>query len=761
MTLPHLPDALARALSLRGYAELTPVQLAVLESEVAGRDLLVSARTGSGKTVAYGLAFARDLLGEGETLPPAGEPLALVIAPTRELALQVQRELEWLYAGAGARVVSCVGGMDPRREHRALAAGAHIVVGTPGRLRDHIERGQLSVAGLKVAVLDEADEMLDLGFREELESILDAAASERRTLLFSATLPQPIIALARRYQRDALRITVASDERGHADIDYRAIAIAPNDVEHAVVNLLRYWEAGAALVFCSTRESVRKLHAALVERGFSAVALSGELTQGERSNALQSLRDRRARVCVATDVAARGIDIPDLELVIHAELANDAEALQHRSGRTGRAGRKGVSVLLAPHPRRRRAEALLRLAKIEATWGPPPSAEDIRARDQARLVERLKPQGEAAEEDLALARELLAHGEAELVLANLVRELRAELPAPEDLIDSEPQSPSQPRVRPEARSGFEDSAWFRIPLGRHRNADARWLLPMICRLGHVTKREIGAIRIYERETQFEIVRAVADRFAAAIAEAPDDDAPIEALPNGPAAVVQREPRPMRERKPRANDTKPKDAKPWAPRADGDRPERSEGADRPPYERKPHFKEAKPWTPRPEGDRPERGEGADRPPYERKPRAKDTKPWTPRAEGDRPERAEGADRPAYDRKPRFKDAKPENAKPWAARAETDSPARVEGEGRPPYERKPRFKDSKPWTPRAEAGEGGDRPHYAKKPGPKGAPSGKPWAPRADAGKPESGAAKPYAKAKPKFKPKTNAKSRPKF
>ena len=300
--------------------------------------------------MAYGLAVAADLLAGAEALPVAGDPLALVVAPTRELALQVQRELEWLYAAAGARVASCVGGMDPRREQRALAAGAHIVVGTPGRLRDHLERGQLQLAGLRAAVLDEADEMLDLGFREELEAILDAAPAARRTLLFSATLPRPIVALAGRYQRDALRITVATGEQGHADIDYRAVAIAPSDAEHAVVNLLRYYEAGAALVFCNTRESVRRLHANLVERGFAAVALSGELTQTERTHALQALRDRRARVCVATDVAARGIDIPDLELVIHAELPNDPESLQHRSGRTGRAGRKGVSAILVPHP---------------------------------------------------------------------------------------------------------------------------------------------------------------------------------------------------------------------------------------------------------------------------------------------------------------------------------------------------------------------------------------------------------------------------
>ncbi len=520
MSRPDLPSPLARALDARGYAELTPVQLAVIEPQAGGRDLLVSARTGSGKTVAYGLALAGDLLGADELLRPPGAPQVLVIAPTRELAQQVQRELEWLYADAGARVVACVGGMDPRREQRALAAGCHIVVGTPGRLRDHLERGQLRTEALAAVVLDEADEMLDLGFREELEAILDSSPGERRTLLFSATLPKPIVALAQRYQKpSALRITASAGETAHADIDYRAIAVAPSDAEHAVVNLLRYYEAGAALVFCTTREAVRRLHANLVERGFSVVALSGELTQGERTHALQALRDRRASVCVATDVAARGIDIPDLDLVIHAELPNDAETLQHRSGRTGRAGRKGVSILLAPHPRRRRLEALLRLAHIQASWGPAPTADEVRERDQARLVDQLRPAGEASEDDVAVARALLADADAEQVVAALVRARRASLPAPEDLVDATPE-PAAARSAP--RAGFDGSTWFRIDIGRSKNAEARWLLPLICRRGHVTKAEIGAIRVFDRETRFEIAASAAARFATAVQEGADD-----------------------------------------------------------------------------------------------------------------------------------------------------------------------------------------------------------------------------------------------
>ncbi|HWF78583.1 MAG TPA: DEAD/DEAH box helicase [Caulobacteraceae bacterium] len=538
MRVSELPPTLAEALAERGYSELTAVQVAVAGPEAMGRDLLVSSKTGSGKTVAYGLAVAETLLGRSGALGPAGAPAALVIAPTRELALQVQRELAWLYARTQARVVSCVGGMDPRREQRALAGGAHIVVGTPGRLRDHLERGQLDLSSLKVVVLDEADEMLDLGFREELEALLEAAPPERRTLLFSATLPRPILALARRYQREAHSIAIGERERGHTDIDYRAIAIAPSDVEHATVNLLRFYAPGSAIVFCSTREAVRRLHANLAERGFSAVALSGELTQNERANALQALRDRRAQVCIATDVAARGLDIPDLELVIHAELPHDAQALQHRSGRTGRAGRKGVSAILVPYPRRRRVEGMLRAAGVSVQWQAAPTPEEIRGKDQERLVEELRPEGEIAEDDLSVARVLLSGEAPEVVVAALIRALRANLPAPEDLAETSPEPPPEPQPvdGERRRPGFEDTVWYRVNIGRSRNAEARWLLPMICRRGHITKLEIGAIRVYDADTRFEIKRAVAERFDAALAASPEDGLRITPLTDPEAPV---------------------------------------------------------------------------------------------------------------------------------------------------------------------------------------------------------------------------------
>ncbi|CAA2143379.1 MULTISPECIES: DEAD/DEAH box helicase [Methylobacterium] len=537
MPFPTLPAPLVRALEARNYEDPTPVQSAVIEAAAQGRDLLVSAQTGSGKTVAYGLAFAETLLGDAERLEPAGPPLALVIAPTRELALQVQRELEWLYAETGARVIACVGGMDPRRESRALAEGAHIVVGTPGRLRDHLERRNLATQNLRVAVLDEADEMLDLGFRDDLEFILSVTPKERRTLLFSATLPKAIASLAERYQNDALRIAVKGQERGHTDITYRAVRVVPREIEHVVVNTLRYTDAPTAIVFCNTRNAVRHLQAVLTERGFSAVALSGELGQGERNAALQALRDGRAKVCVATDVAARGIDLPTVSLVIHADLPHDAEVLQHRSGRTGRAGRKGTSVLLIPASKRRRAEQMFAIAKVNAEWAAPPTADEIRRLDGERMWQDPLFTETPAEEDLAMGEALLAQRTPQELAAALAKIYRARLPEPEDVTDpgAGPERKERKVYDPadSARIDAEGpSVWFRLNLGRRDNADPRRLLPMLTRRGNIGRQEIGAIRIFDRETKFEIRGGAASRFAATFAKNGSPEIQVEALLGG-------------------------------------------------------------------------------------------------------------------------------------------------------------------------------------------------------------------------------------
>ena len=671
MPFPASHPALDRALSDRGYAEPTPVQAAVLEAE-AGRDLLVSAQTGSGKTVAFGLALAPTLLGEAERFEDNASPVALVIAPTRELALQVSKELEWLYARTGARIATCVGGMDPRAERRVLERGAAIVVGTPGRLRDHLERSGLDLSQLKAVVLDEADEMLDMGFSEDLTFILDQAPAERRTLLFSATIARDIAELAKTYQRDAIRIDTTSKNTAHGDIEYKAIRIAPNEIEHGVVNVLRYFESPGALVFANTRERVKHLTASLRERGFSVVGLSGELTQSLRSEALQALRDGHARVCVATDVAARGLDLPDLGLVIHAEIPVNKATLLHRSGRTGRAGKKGVSVLMVSYTRRRKVELMLHSASIKAEWSGPPSAEEIRARDQERMLTDPVLMAPADEESVELGRRLLERTSPEHVAAALIRLYREKLPPPEDVYDDERMARAQATGRNErgqkdgpltdfARGG--EMSWFRVNIGRDKNADPKWLLPLICRLGHVTKRDIGAIKIFERETKFEITEEMKAKFEAAVAQGLEEGIKID-----PAVKPGASEKPVGrwDKKPGAGGDRP-DKKPWKARED-----RPQGEKKPWVKRDdaaPAAEGKKSWvkrtadTPTPPGKKP----------WVKKPAAEGKTPWVPRSDaeaapaaaGDRPWKGKpkGGDRPWA---PRDARGKPAAKKPYKAR-----------------------------------------------------------------------------------------------
>ncbi|UTW56048.1 DEAD/DEAH box helicase [Kordiimonas sp. SCSIO 12610] len=538
-----LPDsilpALHTALIDRGYNSLTPVQEAVLAPELASEDLLVSAQTGSGKTVAFGIAIAPTILEDADRFEYADAPLALIIAPTRELALQVKRELEWLYGKTGALIASCVGGMDMRQERRTLERGAHIVVGTPGRLRDHIERGSLEMDNLRAVVLDEADEMLDLGFRDDLEYMLSTAPESKRTLMFSATVPKIIAALAKKYQNDAVRVKLTTEEKQHLDIEYRALTVSPTERENAIINVLRYYEARNTIIFCATRADVNRLSSRLTNRGFSVVSLSGELSQNVRSQALQAMRDGRARVCVATDVAARGIDLPGLELVIHSDTPRNKEALLHRSGRTGRAGNKGVCTLIVPYNARRRTERLLASAEVEAHWGKPPTIEEITARDNERFLSDPALTDPITDDEAKQIAELMEAHSAEAIAAALIRTQHSGKPAPEELSDDDwrekggrdrgdrggrdwgERSDRGRRERGDKparrnRQDFEDGVWVSLSVGRKHNAEPRWLLPMLCRAGNITKGDIGAIRIFDNESYVELKPGSVDTLMGAV-----------------------------------------------------------------------------------------------------------------------------------------------------------------------------------------------------------------------------------------------------
>ena len=554
-----MKKALADALEHRGYTSLTAVQEAVTEPDLIGADLLVSAQTGSGKTLGFGLAIAPTLLGEEEAFGPATLPAALILAPTRELAMQVKRELAWLYDKANAVIASCVGGMDMRDERRNLNRGAHIVVATPGRLRDHLTRGSIDLSGLKAVVLDEADEMLDLGFREDLEFILGEAPEERQTLMFSATVPRSIGALAKSYQKDAVRVSTTAEKTQHADIEYQAMSVAGRDAENAIINVLRYYEAPNALVFANTRAMVNRLTTRLSNRGFSVVALSGELSQTERTHALQAMRDGRARVCVATDVAARGIDLPNLDLVVHAELPNNHETLLHRSGRTGRAGRKGVSVMIVPPSARRKAERILGGARLNAEWGAAPSADAVRARDEERMFADPGWQQEISQSESEVIANLLERFGPDQIAAQFLRLQANRHSAPEELNEYD--------TKPKPRTDFGPSVWFSVEGGHSQRAEPRRLIPMLCKAGGISSQDIGAIRIVSQESFVEIRESAVDLFLETVGAEMTVEAgaklsrvkappPREEGPRGRAA-----PNRSRDRKPHRKDRGKQDATP--------------------------------------------------------------------------------------------------------------------------------------------------------------------------------------------------------
>ena len=338
-----LDPSLLATLTALGYAEPTPVQREAIPAALAGGDLLVSSQTGSGKTAAFLLPALQRLYAPAAA--PGNGPRVLVLTPTRELALQVQKSAHGYGATQRMRTASLVGGMPYGLQLKQLSRPVDIVIATPGRLKDHMDRRSVSLARVELLVLDEADRMLDMGFQEEIDAIVARIPKERQTLLFSATLDGIVGHLARRVTRDAKRIAIARVAQTRPDITQHAL-VADNDAHKARMldTLLRESDVDQTLVFTATKRAAEDLSVSLLGKGFDVGALHGDMRQRERTQMLQRLRDGKMKVLVATDVAARGIDVPGINLVVNYDAPRQAEDYVHRIGRTGRAGRAGVAV---------------------------------------------------------------------------------------------------------------------------------------------------------------------------------------------------------------------------------------------------------------------------------------------------------------------------------------------------------------------------------------------------------------------------------
>ena len=361
-----LAEPLVRALAVLGFPRMTPIQAQALPRMLAGQDVIAQARTGSGKTVAFGLA----LLTRVDVAAPRVQ--ALVLCPTRELADQVSVEIRRLARFvANLRVVTLCGGVPVRTQRPALENGAHVVVGTPGRVLDHLARGNLGLGELRVLVLDEADRMLDMGFHPAIAEVVRQTPGSRQTLLFSATYPDEIRAMSRALQREPATITIVhtdGDGDGDGAVEQTFFAVEPAAKLDALAALLLQHRPESALVFCHTRSDVREVCARLGERGFSALALHGELEQRERDEVLLRFANSSCAVLVATDVAARGLDIKGLAAVVSWELARDPDIHLHRIGRTGRAGHRGQAFALCAAYERERAAAIERVQGAALRW---------------------------------------------------------------------------------------------------------------------------------------------------------------------------------------------------------------------------------------------------------------------------------------------------------------------------------------------------------------------------------------------------------
>jgi ATP-dependent RNA helicase DeaD len=534
-----LRPELLKALSDLGYEEPTPIQRESIPPIMDGRDLLGQAATGTGKTA----AFALPILQRFAVGARGSNPVSLVLVPTRELAIQVSQAFHRYGRELGVRVLPIYGGQPIGHQLQALRRGVDVVIATPGRALDHISRGTLDLREITSVVLDEADEMLDMGFAEDIEAILDETSDQRQTVLFSATMPARIGAIARRHLRDPMRIEMGRPETPSGEapkVRQSAYVVARAHKPAALGRILDVEAPGAAIVFCRTREEVDQLTEALNGRGYRAEALHGGMSQDQRDRVMGRLRNGTAELLIATDVAARGLDIEQLTHVVNYNVPSAPEAYVHRIGRVGRAGREGVAITLAEPREHRMLKTIEQVTKQRFTIEKLPTVADLRTRrletTRAALQESLLD-GDRLEQfrvviealgdefdivDIALAAVKLAHESSGAEIDE------REIPDHSDSIARKHQGPERGR-RGSRPDGGTTRLFFGV--GRRANIRPQDLVGAIANESGLSGRDIGAIEISDRFSLVEVPASAADEV-------------IEALRNstikGKRTVVRRE-----------------------------------------------------------------------------------------------------------------------------------------------------------------------------------------------------------------------------
>ncbi|MFZ9042539.1 MAG: DEAD/DEAH box helicase, partial [Ilumatobacteraceae bacterium] len=534
-----LRPELMTALDELGYEEPTPIQLAAIPPLVDGRDVLGQAATGTGKTAAFALPILQRLRPRSER---SGAPEAIVLVPTRELALQVSEAMTRYGRHLGVRIVPIYGGQPIHRQFQQLERGADVVVATPGRAVDHIGRGSLPLDEISIVVLDEADEMLDMGFADDLEAILSSIPEGRQTVLFSATLPRRIASIAAAHQSDPVHVRIAAKAgtTGAASITQRAYVVQRNHKPTALGRILDLESPGATLVFCRTRSEVDRLTSVLNGRGYRAEALHGGLDQTQRDRVMGRLRDGSTELLVATDVAARGIDVDTLTHVVNYDLPSAPESYVHRIGRVGRANRTGVAITLAEPKEQRHLTNIERLTGQPIELASVPTTVELRDRRLEQTTEALAAALERDDLDayapaldqldrltgtedhddlrrIALAAIAIAHeasapaGDDEGDVPDARRTLR-----PEQRREQAPKRSRTGSLDDRARDNDEPTGFLHISLGRFAGIRPADLVGAIANEVDLPGRQIGPIRIADQYSVVGIPERVVERAIAAL-----------------------------------------------------------------------------------------------------------------------------------------------------------------------------------------------------------------------------------------------------
>lgn len=528
---PELHDALAKM----GMTHPTEVQQQAFPRVLTGRDLMVQSRTGTGKTLAFALPSLQRLAPESKGVQ------ILVIAPTRELANQVGAVFARVGRPLGIRLATLTGGVAYGDQLRALRQGAQVIVGTPGRLNDHLTRGTLDLSGCQTVILDEADEILDMGFQEDLEKLLGALPEGRQTLLFSATLSEGVERIARGYMREPDRLGLSAGMEASTSLTHANYEVAKTSKYEALVNLLHTEKPELAILFCHTKAETEDLSKRLADEGFKVGYLNGNLPQALRSETLEAFRKRQITLLVATDVAARGIDVRGISHVVNYDIPRGVETYIHRSGRAGRAGQPGLVLNLITPFDRSKIRNIIAEAKLTAEYRPIPQGEAVAKKLRETFFEELVTRIDADEFDdfRPFATELLSNLDATALVAALLQDVQAntgrlaagydvEVPKPKRA--DRPDKPAKPlRDQPkraererQPRETETGMTRLRIGLGKSDRMQPGYLVRIICDRASIKGDAIGAISLFARYSLIDVRSDVAGKVVSALKNFADD-----------------------------------------------------------------------------------------------------------------------------------------------------------------------------------------------------------------------------------------------